>query len=57
MVTEMTTEVEVMLTEEQVEKIREATGTAGGPLKLRAAEGESCEAARPRALLDCVVEM
>lgn len=55
MVTERTTEVEVMLTEEQIRKVREATGMAGGPLKIRAVEDASREATRPQALLDCVV--
>jgi hypothetical protein len=55
MITEITTEIEIRLTDEQVEKVKEATGLTVGQMKIRAAEGDSCEAARPQALSDCVV--
>jgi hypothetical protein len=55
MPTETTTEVEIKLTEEQVEKIKEATGLTVGQLKISVAEDDLKQMARPQALLDCVV--
>ena len=53
--TEAMTEIEISLTEEQTEKVREATGMTVSRLKLKAVEGDYNKPLRPQVPSDCVV--
>jgi hypothetical protein len=53
--TEAMTEIEISLTEEQTEKVREATGMTVSRLKLKAVEGDYSKPLRPQVPSDCVV--